>query len=153
MCILQALTYAISFSLFLFRQELLLSHLFERLYTRLSSWLDRIPLDLDYLEFVCSQELAVLSAVSSQIDIPQNIFEALAHVHQLACSQNSRQSGMIASQERGAIGRPRKIIPEDYTSHLLTMGLPVTCIAKLLGVSRYSTQAYDRMGTVSQGNL
>lgn len=54
-----------------FFQDLLLNHLLHRLRSRLTSWLNRIP--TDFLEFICFQELVLLSAVSSQIEIPQDI--------------------------------------------------------------------------------
>ena len=40
---------------------MLLSHLLERLRSRLEHILGRMPLDLDYLEFTCTQELVFLN--------------------------------------------------------------------------------------------
>lgn len=71
---------------------MLLNHLLDRLYTRLSSCLDRAPLDLDYLEFICSQELVVLSAVSSQLEIPQAVYDALTEVQHLVSGQNDKET-------------------------------------------------------------
>ncbi|KAA8577807.1 hypothetical protein FQN60_001058 [Etheostoma spectabile] len=42
--------------------------------------------------------------------------------------------------ERGNSGRPRVILSEEYVSELLNMGLSVKCIAKLVGVSRWTLQ-------------
>ena len=85
-------------------QELLLDHLLERLDTRLSSWLNRVPLDVDFLEFVCTQESVILSAISSQVDIPQDIFDALTHVHQMASSRNSEERQITVAHENGMVG-------------------------------------------------
>ncbi|XP_036412609.1 uncharacterized protein LOC118797378 [Colossoma macropomum] len=118
--------------------ELFLGHLLERLHTRLLSWLDRVPLDIDYLEFVCSQELVLLSSVSAQVDVPQDVYNALAEVHQMACDLNNKEICITIEHEKGMNGRPKIGLSEDYTSQLLSLGLPVTCIARLLGVSRFT---------------
>ncbi|CAM4570665.1 unnamed protein product [Leuciscus chuanchicus] len=121
-------------------QEMLLSHLLDRLYIRLSSCLDRAPLDRDYLEFVCSQELVVLSAVSSQLQIPQAVYDALTELHHLVSEQNDKETCITVSLERGNSGRPRVIISEEYVAELLSMGLSVKCIANFVGVSRWTLQ-------------
>ena len=56
---------------FVFFQQLLFNHLLQRLY----SWFNRILTDRDFFEFICSQELVFLSAVSTQIKIHQDIFD------------------------------------------------------------------------------
>lgn len=119
---------------------MLLGHLLDRLYIRLSSCLDRAPLDLDYLEFVCSQELVVLSAVSTQIQIPQAVSNALTEVHRLVSVQNEQETSITVTLERGNSGRPRVLISHEYVSELLNMGLSVRCIANFVGVSRSTLQ-------------
>lgn len=111
-----------------------------RLYNRLSSALDRAPLDIDYLEFICSQELVVLSSLSSQLEIPQAVYDAITEVHCLVSRKNEQETAVTVLLERGNSGRPRVILSKEYVSELLNMGLSVKCIAKLVGVSRWTLQ-------------
>lgn len=119
-------------------QGLLLNHLLQRLYDRLSLWLERVPLDFDFLEFTCSQELVLLSAISNQIDIPHEVYNALNQIHQMVTDKMTKDTHIMVSQEKGRNGRPRILISEDSVCQLLDLGLPVTCIARLLGVSKFT---------------
>lgn len=137
-----------SFASFFFvclSQELLLGHIFDRLRDRLEHVLDRMPLDLDFLDFICTQELVFLNALSSQVDVPSDILDALAHLHRLINVEkhNKEQSVAVVCFEQGPAGRQRMVISSDYLSSLLELHLPVPCIAKLLGISRRTV--YRRM--------
>lgn len=79
----------------------MLNHLLERLSSRLSSWLNRVPVDLDFLEFIFSQELVIFSAVTNQLEVPQDIFAALTSVHQMVCIANKKETEVIIVQEKG----------------------------------------------------
>ena len=119
---------------------MLLDHIMDRLYNRLSGWLERSPYDHDFLEFAISQELVLLSACSSQLQIPQDFFRLLTDLHALVAAKNEHHQVVTVSLERGQSGRPRIILSEEYVSELLGMGLSVTCIARLQGVSRWTLQ-------------
>lgn len=97
----------------------------ERLYTQLQHIVSQQPLDLDYLEFVGSQEAVLFSAVSDQVLIPKFIVDALTELHKLVVEQ----------VRHGATGRPRFDVS---LSHVINRGLPVPCIAILMGVSTCS---------------
>ncbi|XP_048036887.1 uncharacterized protein LOC125262256 isoform X2 [Megalobrama amblycephala] len=62
----------------------------------------------------------------------------------MAVRNSNTDPHIMVSQERGKNGRPRILISEDSVSQLLTLGLPVTCIARLLGVSKFTI--HRRMG-------
>lgn len=119
---------------------MLLHNLLDRLYIRISNCLDRAPLDMDYLEFICSQELVVLSALSNQLQIPQAVYDALTEVHRLVSVQNVKEKCITVSLERGNSGCPRVIVSKEYVNELLNMGLSVKCIANFVGVSRWTLQ-------------
>lgn len=59
----------------------------ERLHTRILHVVGQQPLDLDYLEFVCSQEAVLFSAVSDQVLIPKPIGDALTELHKLVVEE------------------------------------------------------------------
>ncbi|KAA8578623.1 hypothetical protein FQN60_007145, partial [Etheostoma spectabile] len=103
------------------------------------------PLNLDYLEFVCSQEVVLFSVVSDQVHIPEAIVNALAVLHTLVVQERQNQAITVSVQvTHGVTGRPRFDISSDTLLHLLNQGLPVPCIANLLGVS--TRTIYRRMG-------
>ncbi|XP_051805332.1 uncharacterized protein LOC127534365 isoform X2 [Acanthochromis polyacanthus] len=125
--------------------EQLLSHLLERLRARLEHILGRMPLDLDFLEFTCTQELVFLNAVSSQATVCPAILDALTELHRLINLEKDRreQHNAVVQFEQGPSGRLRMVISPDYLSKLLELNLSVPCIARLLGMSRRTV--YRRM--------
>ncbi|XP_078030948.1 uncharacterized protein LOC144466898 [Epinephelus lanceolatus] len=125
--------------------EQLLNHLLERLRSRLEHIVERMPLDLDFLEFTCTQELVFLNAVSSQVTVCQAVLDALTQLHSLINLEKDKREQHIAvvQFEQGPAGRQRMTISPDYLSKLLELNLSVPCIAKLFGVSRRTV--YRRM--------
>ncbi|KAG9262439.1 hypothetical protein AMEX_G24213 [Astyanax mexicanus] len=102
------------------------------------------PLDLDYLEFICSQELVLFSAFSDQIVTPMSIVNALGDLHKMVVEEKKSQLPQVYVQVNyGVTGRPKCDISPDYLLHLLNQGLSVPCIANLMGVSRRTV--YKRM--------
>ncbi len=114
----------------------------DRLHSRLSHLLNRLPIDSDFLEFTCTQEFVFLNALSSQETFPHAVMEGLREViqiigeinHSQQCTQNT------VNFESGKVGRPRVLLPEERLRDLIAMSLPVSCIAKLLGVSTRTIQ-------------
>uniref|UniRef100_A0A3B5QAJ1 Integrase core domain-containing protein n=1 Tax=Xiphophorus maculatus TaxID=8083 RepID=A0A3B5QAJ1_XIPMA len=127
------------------QKELLLDHIFDRLRDRSEHVLERMPLDLDFLDFICTQELVFLNAMSCQIDVPSNILDASAHLHRLINleKQSEEQQTTVVHIEQGPAGRQRMVVSSDYLCSLLELHLPVPCIAKFLGIS--SRTVYRRM--------
>ena len=64
-------------------QELLLDHILGRLYSRLEHIVGQMPLDLDYLEFICTQELVFLNAMSRQVAVSLPVLDAMRELHRL----------------------------------------------------------------------
>ncbi|XP_041839333.1 uncharacterized protein LOC121638551 isoform X1 [Melanotaenia boesemani] len=118
--------------------DLLKQHILERLHLRVSHALQHMPLDIDYLEFVCNQEMVFIEALSQHIQLSQDITERLTDLHNAI--QNHRNSQepppAVRIEKQSASGRPRIIISIEHLVHLLEIGLPVNTIAKLWGVSR-----------------
>ncbi|KAI7806118.1 hypothetical protein IRJ41_000277, partial [Triplophysa rosa] len=119
------------------QEQILLEHIWGRLRSRLEHALSRMPVDMDFLEFICVQELVFLSAVSPQVIIPVDIWEGLTGLHHAISLEMQRNETHVATAqfERGNSGRPKAIIGLEYLVNLLEMNLPVRCIASLLGVS------------------
>ena len=82
--------------------------------------------------------MVIMSALSSQIEVPQAVYELLVELHRLVSDQNPTQFQRIVHMERGDFGRPRFIIERDHVCQLLEMGQSVSCIATLFGVSRWT---------------
>lgn len=113
--------------------------MYERLYTRIHHIISQQPLDLDYLQFVCSQEAVLFSAVSDQVLIPKAISDSLTELHKLVLEARENQVPIVFLPVlQGATGRPRFDISPDSLSHFLNQGLPVPCIGNLMGVSTRS---------------
>uniref|UniRef100_A0A8C1QS23 Integrase core domain-containing protein n=1 Tax=Cyprinus carpio TaxID=7962 RepID=A0A8C1QS23_CYPCA len=114
----------------------------DRLHSRLSHLLNQPPIDLDFLEFTCTQELVFLNALSSQENFPHAVMEGLREVIQIIGEINHSQqcTHNTVNFESGKVGRPRVLLPEERLRDLIAMSLPVPCIAKLLGVSTRTIQ-------------
>ncbi|XP_051962896.1 uncharacterized protein LOC127629718 [Xyrauchen texanus] len=120
----------------------------DRLQSRLQHILGRQPLDLDYLQFICTQEMVLFSAFSDQVYLPESIVDGLAELYRLVTEEKSNEVLEVLIQvTHGAAGRPRFDVSQDYLLHLLHQGLPVSCIASLLGVSKRTV--YRRMADLN----
>lgn len=104
-----------------------------------------MPLDLDFLEFTCTQELVFLNAISCQVAVCPAILDALRQLHNLISLEKDKRKQHIAvvQFEQGPTGRQRMVISPDYLCNLLELNLSVPCIANLLGMSR--STVYRRM--------
>lgn len=114
----------------------------DRLHSQLCHLLNRPSIDLDFLEFTCTQELVFLNALSSQENFPHAVMEGLREVIQIIGEINHSQqcTHNTVNFESGKVGRPRVLLPEERLRDLIAMSLPVPCIAKLLGVSTRTIQ-------------
>ncbi|KAF3836809.1 hypothetical protein F7725_004273 [Dissostichus mawsoni] len=55
----------------------------QRLLTRISQITQRLPLDVDYLQFAVDQEMALFRSLSGQDDMPQDVINALTELSRL----------------------------------------------------------------------
>ncbi|XP_057697765.1 uncharacterized protein LOC130919236 isoform X2 [Corythoichthys intestinalis] len=134
-------------------KELLRDHLVHRLVTRLTGWLKRVPLDMDYLEFIICQDLVVLDAISTRLNVPQGIVDGLRDIYVMVCNVNRKETNITVARTSGRVGRPKILIPKEHTLHLLDVGLSVATIAQLFGVSRRTLHRHTaQWGYTVQGS-
>ncbi len=118
----------------------------ERLLTKLQSALNQQPLNLDYLEFLTRHEFILFESFSQQIGGLSEIKEALQPLHHVVQRETNANSIPIVEQETEVgtgSGHPKIVIEKEKLKSLLDTRLPVSCIAKCLGVSRRTI--YNRM--------
>lgn len=94
------------------------------------------PLDLDYGEFLCRQELYILEALSNHIEVPPAITQALQELFDLVRAQVECPAPCVRVEVAGSTGRPKIWVEEQRLKEMLCAHLPVHCIATLMGVSR-----------------
>ncbi|CAL8368819.1 unnamed protein product [Boreogadus saida] len=80
-----------------------------RLMSKFELGLEREPIDLDYFEFMCRQELYLCNALSRHVDVPTDIVQALenffGHVRDHLERQNTGR--VQPDTVPGEVGRPR----------------------------------------------
>lgn len=86
-----------------------------------------MPLDVDFLEFTCTQELVFLNALSSQVTVPLVVLDALTELHRLINleKQKTWQNIPVVQFEQGPAGRQRIALSPYYLNHLLELNLSV----------------------------
>ncbi|KAJ4947507.1 hypothetical protein JOQ06_009542 [Pogonophryne albipinna] len=125
-------------------EHILKRQILERLLSKFELALIRAPLDLDFLEFACRQELYLLQALSRHVDIPQGIIQALQELFGLLRQYlDSEAPNTAVGSVIGLRGRPKFEIERQQLVEMLGTNLSVPCIAKLLGVS--SSTIFRRM--------
>ncbi|XP_059399811.1 uncharacterized protein LOC132131733 [Carassius carassius] len=109
----------------------------ERLLSKLQDTMSRLPLDLDYLEFLCSHELLFISSVYDQISVPEELLGELSTLKNTVDRHidNNNEPVTALEVEFGVKGPPKFIISREHLQYLVNMQLSVPCIAELLGVS------------------
>ncbi|CAG5910952.1 unnamed protein product, partial [Menidia menidia] len=107
-----------------------------RLIIKLESALSRTPLDLDFLQFACRQELYLWEALSRHVNVPPDIVQALREFLQLVMDriENAEVTNNTVETVAGEMGRPRYNLEKQKLVELLEINLSVDCIAKLLCV-------------------
>ena len=119
-------------------QDTIRRQILTRLMSKFELGLEREPIDLDYFEFMCRQELYLCNALSRHVDVPTDIVQALenffGHVRDHLERQNTGR--VQPDTVPGEVGRPRFVIDRECLEEVLEINLPVPCIAKMLGVSR-----------------
>uniref|UniRef100_A0AAZ1X781 Integrase core domain-containing protein n=1 Tax=Oreochromis aureus TaxID=47969 RepID=A0AAZ1X781_OREAU len=101
--------------------------------------LNQQPLNLDYLEFLTRHELVLFESFSHQIGGLSEITEALQNIHHLVqCEINISSVAIIELETEVGLGpgHPKIVLEREKLKNLLDTQLPVSCIAKCLGVSR-----------------
>lgn len=100
--------------------------------------MERQPLDIEGLQFACRQDLVLLSALHEMVDVGENILSALSTINTLIQQERENEQTFVTLelQRCSGRGRPRLTVSLETLTHLVELGLPSNCIAKLLGVSR-----------------
>ncbi|XP_050958050.1 uncharacterized protein LOC127159193 [Labeo rohita] len=108
-----------------------------RLIIKLESALSRTPLDLDFLQFACRQELYLWEALSRHVNVPPDIVQALRDFLHLVMDhiENAEVTSSTVETVAGEMGRPRYNLEKERLVELLEINLSVDCIAKLMCVS------------------
>ncbi|XP_067233057.1 uncharacterized protein [Chanodichthys erythropterus] len=110
--------------------EQLRHHFLENLLHKLQQAFSTTPLDLDYLE------LYILEALSSHIQVPPAITQALQELFELIRAQVEHPAPCVRVEVAITTGRPKILVEEQRLKYMLQAQLPVSCIATLMGVSK-----------------
>lgn len=111
--------------------------LLERLLSRLHEALQRLPLDLDYLYFVCTNGMIMITSHANREYMPQDVMRCLSQLCFVLCDRlDTRHThSVVVNEVAGPMGRPKLVVSERYIKRLIDIGLTVPCISKLLGIS------------------
>lgn len=118
----------------------------EGLLRKLQSAISQQPLNLDYLEFLTRHQLILFESFSEQIGGMPEITDALQNLYHAVQSEINLSSTPIVEHEieiGPGPGRPKIMIEVEKLKSLLDTHLPLSCIAKCLGISRRTL--YHRM--------
>lgn len=101
---------------------------------------------MDYLQFVTRHELILFDSFSEQIGGVSEITNALKNLHDAVQLEIDVSTTPIVEQQVQVgprAGQPKIVVEQEKLKYLLDTHLPVSCIAKCLGVSRRTL--YRRM--------
>lgn len=105
-------------------------HLRLRLRDRLGSVINRLPIDFEYLLFLCNQELQFFQAGRQYIDIPAELVDGLQQLTLVISSYLSQNpvpqlfNDVATPCWSGNVGRPELQISRDTLQTLLDTSLP-----------------------------
>lgn len=107
------------------------NHIYQRLLHKIELGFNTTPLNLDYFELICRQELYLLQALSNLVEVHPAITQALQDLFDLVKAQLERPDPCFTVEvAAGATGRPKILIGEQRLKEMLHNRLPVSCIAK-----------------------
>lgn len=123
--------------------------LLQRLRDRLVSVINRIPIDFEYLLFVCTQELQFIQAGSQYIDISGELTDGLQKLTLVLSAHLSQNpvpplfNDVATTCRSGNVGRPELHMSRDTLQKLLDTTLPLIRLTEMHGISR--STLYRRM--------
>ena len=92
---------------------------------------------MEGLHFVCHQNLVLLNALDDAVNVGEELLSALTNLSTVIQQEmENEQTFITLDLQKGFRGRPRLKTSVETLTHLLELGLPSKCIARLLGVSR-----------------
>lgn len=124
----------------------------QRFKERLQWALNSNPPDLDYLEYIVTQERIFLSALEN-VGLPNEVRERLDELSMLFGMRNEPPPCNSVVKMLGPCGRFRLQITEEHLQSLLQLGLPATCVADIVGVSRRTLYRMMQEYNMSVGSL
>lgn len=80
----------------IFSQELLKQHVLERPLSCPTNALEHMPLDIDYLEFLCHQEMVFIEALSEHVQVSEDVAARLTNLHWAIQSHRNSEETMLA---------------------------------------------------------
>lgn len=123
-------------------QNIVVQDCLMRLRDRLQCALNNNPPDLNYLQYIVTEERAFISAMDN-VALPNDISEAVHQLSSLLDAQNKPPTSKSLVRSIGPHGRFRLQITEEHLQSLLQLSLLATCVANILEVSRRTI--YRRM--------
>jgi len=111
--------------------------LLERLLSRLQEVMQRLLLDLDYLYFIYTNDLGLITSHTSREHVPQEVMQCLSNLCYVLFNHLDTRctSSVVVNEIAGPTGCPKTIVSEQHLRRLVEIGLTVPCISKLLGMS------------------
>ncbi|KAF1392498.1 hypothetical protein PFLUV_G00028590 [Perca fluviatilis] len=107
-------------------QEQIKRDLLQRLLTKISQATQRLPLDVDYLKFVVNQEMVLFRALSGQVEMPQEVVNALTEQSILVnADDSSNMSRCQVPVMQAEMGQPKYVVSPQQLQSLVEMSLPV----------------------------
>lgn len=99
--------------------------------------MQRLPLDLDYLYFICTNDLTLITSHASREHVPHDVMQCLSNLCSVLsnCLDTRRTPSVVVNETAGPTGRPKITVSEQHLRRLIEVGLTVSCISKLLGMS------------------
>lgn len=119
------------------QQAILRNEVISRLVTKLEMALLRNPLDIDFLEFTCRQELYLWEALSRHVTVDVELIQALREFLRLVmeCIEVDEVSTRTPETLPSEMGRPKYNIEEERLLEFMELNMPLDYIARILRVS------------------
>lgn len=110
----------------------------ERMLRRLQEVVQRQPVDFAYLHLVLRHEIQLLHRFSNVVELPHDVVHALSDLLRLICLLEEEDTCSLASVSAETLdgGQSKIFIAKANLQRLIHMQLPISFIAKLLGVSK-----------------
>lgn len=97
----------------------------------------RHPLDLYFLNFVCSHELTFIQSLTNQVRIPQDVIMALSNLREVVAARVEERAATPIGTEfvEGIKGHWKYQVSKEILQNLVGSDPTIPCISVLMGIS------------------